>query len=76
MPGVLGAQISLDLWFVVKIMFMIGMALYCIFAFVVTRQVGHMTKTLEVGFETPIRLLAIVHLIASLALFAFALLYL
>jgi hypothetical protein len=76
MPGVLGAQISLDLWFIVKIMFMVGMALYCIFAFVVTRQVGHMTKTLEVGFETPIRLLAIIHLIASLGLFVFALLYL
>lgn len=76
MPPLLGSQLSLDLWFVVKIMFMVGMALYCIFAFVITRQVGHMTKTLEVGFETPIRLLAIVHFIAAIALFVFALMYL
>lgn len=76
MQGFVGSQLSLDLWFVIKIMFIVGMSLYCIFAFVVTRQVGHMTKTLEVGFETPIRLLAIIHLIASLALLAFAILYL
>ena len=71
-----GAQLSLDLWVVVKAMFLIGMSLYCIFGFVVIKQVGHMTSTLEVGFETPVRLLALVHFIAAIALLLFAIVYL
>lgn len=70
------ATLGLDLWFVVKIMFLIGMFLYLVFGFVVIRQVGHMTKTLKVGFETPIRLLALVHFIASICLFIFSIIYL
>lgn len=71
-----GAQLSFDLWVTVKLMFLVGMFLYCIFAFVVTRQVGHMTKTLEVGFEAPLRLLAVIHFIAAVGLLVFAFLYL
>lgn len=70
------AQLGIDLWFAVKIMFIIGMILYLIFGLVIIRQVGHMTKTLKVGFETPIRLLAWVHFFAAVGLFVFSLLYL
>lgn len=76
MQVVSGILPGVDIWSIVKIMFMVGMLLYCVFAFVVIRQVGHMTKILEVGFETPLRFLAVVHFIASIALFVFAYLYL
>ncbi|OGM24615.1 hypothetical protein A2962_01535 [Candidatus Woesebacteria bacterium RIFCSPLOWO2_01_FULL_39_61] len=40
--------------------------IYLVFAVVVVRQVKLMTETLKVGFETPIKTLALVHAIASL----------
>jgi hypothetical protein len=56
----------------VKILFLIGLAFYIIFALVVVRQVNHMTDTLEVGFETPVRLLALLHLLFVLGTFVLA----
>lgn len=61
-------QIPFDLWLIVKGMFVFGMVLYVVFASVVVRQVEHMTKTLQVGFELPIRVLAIFHALASIFL--------
>ncbi len=65
-------ELVTDIWFVVKIMFLIGMGLYLIFAFVIIRQTHHMTNTLQVGFETPIRLFAWLHLFAAIGLLLFA----
>jgi hypothetical protein len=68
MDSVLGATISNDIWFVVKIMVIVGLSLYCVFAFVIVRQVTHMIATLEVGFETPIRIFTFLHFFAALGL--------
>lgn len=68
--------IGIDLWAVIKIMFLVGMLLYLVFGYIVIRQAGHMTKTLQVGFETPIRFFAWVHFFASVFLFALALVFL
>jgi hypothetical protein len=46
----------------IKIGFLIGLSVYTIFAIVVVRQTHHMTKTLEVGFETPIKIASWIHL--------------
>lgn len=43
-----------------------GLVVYLVFALVVVRQVNQMTDTLEVGFETPIRLAAWLHLIFAI----------
>ncbi len=68
MESVLGTAISNDIWFVVKIMVIIGMVLYSVFAFVIVRQVTHMIATLKVGFETPIRIFSFLHFFAALGL--------
>ena len=61
-----------EIWLVVRYMFLLGLGLYLVFALVIVRQVGLMTKTLAVGFEFPIKVLAYLHLIAAVFLFFFA----
>jgi len=39
---------------------------YIIFAFVIVKQVNKMTDTLEVGFESQLRFLALLHLLLSI----------
>lgn len=67
---------SAGTWEIVKIMFLFGMFLYIVFAFVVLRQITHMTKTLRMGFESPIKLLGIIHFAFAILLFIFATIYL
>lgn len=68
--------VNLSIWFVVKIMFLVGLAVYVIFSFVIIRQTKLMTDTLEVGFEIPIRLIAWGHLLFALGVFVLALIIL
>lgn len=72
MPNLSPAALNVDLWIIVKAMFVIGMFLYLVFSFIVVRQVGHMTKTLQVGFETPLRIFAIAHFVAAVLLLVLA----
>lgn len=65
-----------DIWMVLKIMFLIGMGLYLVFGLIVIRQVTHMTNTLRVGFEGPIKLFAWGHFLASIGLLVLAFLFL
>ncbi|MEK7525955.1 MAG: DUF5657 family protein [Patescibacteria group bacterium] len=65
-----------DIWAIVKILFLFAIAIYVVFAIVVVRQVGLMTKTLEVGFEIPIKFIAWLHLLFALGTFVLALLIL
>jgi len=54
----------------------IGFIVYVIFAFVILKQVGTMTKTLEMGFERPIQIIAVFHLLFAMATLGFALIML
>jgi len=47
--------------------------IYIVFAFVIVKQVGKMTETLEVGFEAPLRFLALLHFVLSVGLLFVAL---
>ena len=67
------SQIDSTLLFVFKSGIVILMFLYIIFAAIVIKQVNVMTDTLEVGFERPIKLAAILHFTASLIVLMFAL---
>ena len=60
-------------WGIAKVLVLICVLLYIVFAVVILRQVRLMTETLEVGFEEPVKLIALVHLIAAIGLFFFAL---
>lgn len=69
--GLLG-EFGIPALFIIKLLVLFGLALYIVFALVVVRQVQLMTDTVDVGFETPVRMLAIVHLVFALAVFGLA----
>ena len=68
----LGASI----WFIVKIFFLIAIFVYIVFAGVIVRQVGLMIETLEVGFETPIKIFAWGHFLFAIGVLILAILIL
>lgn len=63
----------LDLWFIVKLLFLFALVIYLIFALVVVRQVYLMTETVKVGFEFPVRIIAWIFLFGALGVFLIAL---
>ncbi len=68
--------IGISIWAIAKVFVALALVLYVIFGLVVVRQVQLMIDTLEVGFETFVRMLAIGHLIFSIVVFALALIIL
>lgn len=67
---------DIPVWFIAKIFMLFALALYIVFALVVVKQVNLMTETIEVGFETPLKVIAYVHLFFSIGVFVLALLIL
>ncbi len=65
-----------SVWLIVKIFFVIGLAVYLVFALVVLKQTNLMTSTVEMGFSTPVKLLAWLHLIFAIAVFLLAIIIL
>jgi len=65
-----------SIWLVAKVFLCFAIFLYVIFALVIVRQVSIMLATLELGFETPIRILSWLHLLFAIAVFVLALLIL
>lgn len=68
--------LGFSVWAVVKLLFLFGLLVYIIFSLVVIRQVNLMTKTLEVGFESPLKTAAVVHLLLAIGVFILALIIL
>ena len=68
--------LGISIWLIAKIFVLIAFFLYIIFSVVVVRQVELMTATLEVGFETQIKLLSYLHLLFALFVFLAALIIL
>ena len=67
---------NLSVWPILKIMFMIGLLVYIVFAVVMVRQVSLMTKTLELGHENFIKYMSIGHLVFAIGIFLLALIIL
>lgn len=55
-------------YFIMKVGILGSLFMYLIFAFVITKQVNKMTETLKLGFELPIKIFALLHLIFSLGI--------
>lgn len=72
----LGEFLLPELGMEVNLLFKLGISVafvfYIIFAFVIVKQVGKMTETLEVGMEGILKLLSYLHLLFSIMAFAFA----
>ena len=49
-----------------KIGIIIFLLVYVVFSFAVSKQVKIMTDTLEVGFETQLKAIALIHLVLSI----------
>ncbi len=72
----LTALLPFSIWLVVKIFFVVGIAIYLIFSLVVVKQVALMTSTVNMGFEFPVKILAYLHLIFAIVVLLLALIIL
>jgi hypothetical protein len=60
---------GLNIWILIKVLIIILLGMYLIFAFVLTRQAKLMTKTLTLGFEPLAKFLVLAHLIFTIFVF-------
>lgn len=62
-----------DLFFsVTKIGLLFFLFLYFVFSFLVNKQVSLMTKTLQVGFDSVLKAISLLHMIAAVMVFIYA----
>ena len=59
-------------WLILKVITLLGIAVYVVFAGVMVRQERLMADVLEEGFEPILRILTYIHLIASIGVFLLA----
>ncbi|MDP3918057.1 MAG: hypothetical protein Q8Q30_02705 [Candidatus Woesebacteria bacterium] len=64
------------IWGIIKVLILVFLLIYVVFAFVVVKQVKLMTVTLEVGFEKQLKLLSFIHLLFAIAVLVFAIIIL
>lgn len=76
LDGLFSGEISLDIWFFIKILFLAGLGIYVAFSVIVVRQVGLMVRAVEVPLENSLKLIAWLHLLAAIGLFFLALIIL
>lgn len=65
-----------NIWSLIKILIVVILGMYIVFALVLTRQVKLMTRTLQLGFEAPAKFLSFVHLVFAIVVFFAALILL
>lgn len=64
---------STSLFFlIIKVMVLIGLGIYVVFAFVVIRQIAVMIRTVNTPFSFPARLLGYIHFAIAIAVWWFA----
>ncbi len=68
--------LNLDVWGVVKILLVLALVVYLVFAFMVVREVDAMLNTLKGVFQLPIKLVAWIHFLFSLAVLILAIIFL
>lgn len=61
--------INFNFWIIIKILSLLALGLYIVFAFVITKQVKVMTETLTLGFENIAKYLAYIHLLLAVLVF-------
>lgn len=66
-------MIDISVLGIAKAFVLFALGLYIIFALVITRQVGLMTRTIEVGMEFLIKLIAWAHFVFAVFVFLTAL---
>ncbi len=64
---------SFTIWWLVKLLFLGALLVYLAFAIIVIRQTGLMTKTIDGQINLPLKLVAWLHLAATILIFLMAL---
>ncbi|MBI3443122.1 hypothetical protein HY008_00420 [Candidatus Woesebacteria bacterium] len=64
--------IGISIWLIIKIMVLILLVVYIVFAFIIVKQVNLMLDTLDVGLEIPLKGIAIFHLLFAVGTFILA----
>lgn len=72
MPAAGIASLSFQLLDLVKILFLVAIGVYSVFALVLIKQVAIMTSTLEIGFEALLKIISYLHFIGAILVFLFA----
>ena len=57
---------------IIKIMVIVGLSVYAIFAYIIVRQEQLMDKVIDETFEPVLRLLVLLHLLAALGIIVIA----
>lgn len=73
---ILSSLSAISPWFIGKILILILLVLYIIFALVLNRQVTLMNQVLFARFSPVIKFLAVIHLLIVIGVFVLALLFL
>lgn len=63
-------------WLAIKILTIVGLVIYNVFAVVLVRQERLMADVVEEGFEPVLRILTIIHLLLSVIILALAVIFL
>jgi len=65
-----------SVWAIIKVLVLVFISIYIIFALVLIKQVKLMTTTIEIGFESQLKFLSILHFLFSIAVLIFSILIL
>ena len=68
--------IEASVFFIIKLLALIGIGLYIVFAAIIIRQEQLMAHVLEESFEPVLRVLTVLHFLAAVAVFFLALILL
>lgn len=72
MPGledIFQFLLSIDVFDIIKLMVVLGLGFYLVFAVIVVRQVELMRRTLNGAIDVPLKLLALAHLGVAFLIF-------
>ena len=67
---------TFSIWPVIKIIVIILLGIYIVFAYVIVRQVQLMTDTLAVGFEKQLKFLSLLHFLFAIGVLIFSIIIL
>lgn len=63
---------QINIWFVIKTVFLIAIGIYFVFSMMVLREVELMIKTLKSVFNWPIKIITWLHVLLVILVFLFA----
>lgn len=76
MESIITVASGISVWFILKIVAIVLLSMYLIFALVVVRQIKMMTGTLQLGYEGLAKMFGYLHLFFAVLVLLFAIIIL